>query len=321
MLLAFKLGPIPVRIHAWFVIVAALLGLTINQSPLDVVLWSFAVVIAVFAHELGHAMAARAFGVAASVDLTPFAPTTERLLTQLTLLSRIIVALAGPTVSIALGTLATLARHRLDSGNPAIATAINHFAWINLSWGFLNLAPMLPFDGGHVLLALADRVTHGRGEQPIRLASAALALIVAVVALLAHLAFPALLCGIVAFQNARGLRAREAERREALARAHVMASFAAVERGDAAVGIAHCTAALRVSTDAGVRKDAVRLLAYAYATTGAWRHLLELLESGGATAMDDSELERFERAARELGRVDEAQRIARFRWPQPQHTV
>lgn len=62
-----------------------------------------------------------------------------------------------------------------------------------------------------------------------------------------------------------------------------------------------------------MRKDALRLLAFAYASTEAWGKLMELLESGGVLALEDRELETYEQAANQLGRSEEAQRIAMLR--------
>ena len=313
MVLAFKWGAVPVRIHATFLIIAALLGLTLQRTPLGVALWSAALVVTVLLHELGHALTARAFGVAMVVDVTPFGPTTDPRLAGLVPLRRALVALAGPTVSLAFGALATVACHWIDPARPILAAAIHHLAWIGVGWGALNLVPMLPFDGGYLLLAIADRITGGHGEHPIRLGSAAFAVVLAIASLVAHFAFPALLCGLLALQNARALRARETENWDTLARAHVTAGRAAIESDEVTVAIHHCAEALRMSSAPAVRSEATRVLAYAYALTGTWRSLVRLLESEGAVAMDDAELEKYERAARELGRVADAERIAQIR--------
>jgi hypothetical protein len=194
---------------------------------------------------------------------------------------------------------------------------MHHFTWINWGWGLLSLVPMLPFDGGYVLLAIAERFLRSRGEQRIRLVSVGFALALAIAALVAHLAFPALLCGFIALQNARALSARETERHEILARVYASAAYEAATRNDHGLAIQHCDTVLRLSSVEATRKDGVRLLAYSYAVVGAWRPLLDLLESGGSLALDDEELEKYERTARELGRIEDARRIAMLRCPVP----
>jgi hypothetical protein len=65
----------------------------------------------------------------------------------------------------------------------------------------------------------------------------------------------------------------------------------------------------------------VRLLAYAYATSNDWRNLMQLLESGGAGALAEGELEKFQRVARELGRSEDAQRMGLLRGLRPWSVV
>jgi Zn-dependent protease len=316
MTFAFKLGPIPIRVHAWFFVIAALLGITRQEGPAGVALWSGALVAAALIHELGHALAARACGVALGVELPPLAMTTDQNLAELTPFRRALVSLAGPTASIALGVVATCTGPALRFAAPTLAAIAHYFAWLNLGWGALNLVPVLPLDGGYALLAILGRSRYGRGERLARLFSAGLAVVLGVGALLAHLGFPALLCGVLALQNARGLRARETEKEEMLARFYLSAAFEAAQRDDLRGGIEYCRHALLVSSNRDLRGDAVRLLAYAYVATGAWRPLVQLIESADADTMGDAELEKYERAARELGRVEEAAFIARCRSPQ-----
>jgi uncharacterized protein HemY len=99
------------------------------------------------------------------------------------------------------------------------------------------------------------------------------------------------------------------------------AAYEAATRNDHALAIQHCETVLRLSPAEATRKDGVRLLAYSYAMVGAWRPLLDLLESGGSLVLDDEELEKYERTARELGRVEDARRIAMLRCPDPLQTT
>jgi uncharacterized protein HemY len=79
-------------------------------------------------------------------------------------------------------------------------------------------------------------------------------------------------------------------------------------------------AAREVLASAGtmeLRVDAIRLLAYGYLLRGAWGDLMQILESPAAAAIGDVEMEKFERAARELGRSVEAAQIAAVRAQRP----
>jgi hypothetical protein len=132
--------------------------------------------------------------------------------------------------------------------------------------------------------------------------------------LIAKAVLPALICGLLAFQNFRAVRvAREQRNREAVARVHLRAAFEALGRGEPRVAIRHFQAILGSSTDLAIRKDAVRLLTYAYATSNDWGRVMDVLESGGAQMLEQGELEKYQRAAGELGRAEDARRIGCLR--------
>ncbi len=101
-------------------------------------------------HELGHALCALAFGSRAIIvlhvlggytSIEPPLPRRRELLT----------ALMGPIASLLVGGLLWAAK-RYFPGSHLLALA----AWSNLSWGFVNLLPVLPFDGGRILLGLVS---------------------------------------------------------------------------------------------------------------------------------------------------------------------
>src|SRR5206468_2192327 len=67
-----------------------------------------------------------------------------------------VTSLAGPFAGFALYGLVLAFIHLaprsvLRSLPPLAATAIDDLEWVNLYWGMVNLIPVLPFDGGHVL--------------------------------------------------------------------------------------------------------------------------------------------------------------------------
>ena len=311
--LSFRLGSIPVRVDPWLALLSATIGFGVGRGAVGVAAAAASLLVTVFAHELAHAVAIRSFGGTAEAHLTLYRSTLADRIASLSAIARIVAALAGPVASLCLG-MAVLGVVRTHTpASEAVAGALRYLGFINVAWGLVNLLPILPLDGGHALVALLDRATKGRGEQPVRWISLGGAVALGLAAVHAKAVLPLFVCGIWAVQNARMLRTHGERNGEAILRVHLQAAFDAAGRDEAALAIGHCRTVLAGSRDAATRRDAVRLLAYAYATSDDWRSLVDLLESGGAAFLAQEELEKYQRAAGELGRSDEARRIGSLR--------
>ncbi len=166
-----KLGTalgIEVLLHwSFFILPIIIVGISVRHGEpsgmigLRLVLLTV-ILASVFWHELGHAMAAKIFGIPTrDIMLTPLcglarlerAPATPR--------DEIIVALAGP---IANGLVATLvgAAILLTGGSIRLGNDILDLRflpalyWINVSLFALNLIPIFPMDGGRVFRAVLE---------------------------------------------------------------------------------------------------------------------------------------------------------------------
>lgn len=103
----------------------------------------------VVAHELGHAIVGQRLGMPPqSIVLLPFGGATVFRRQQVTPRTDLLVSVAGPLASLALGA-ACLAVWAISGWG---------FAWLvgvfNLALGVLNLIPAFPMDGGRILRAL-----------------------------------------------------------------------------------------------------------------------------------------------------------------------
>jgi Zn-dependent protease len=307
--LSFRLGGLPVRVDPWLLLMGAGIGLSFGHGVVAIAA-ALSLLVMVTVHELAHALTLRAFGVPTEVHATVFRDTLGPRIGKLPPMARAATAIAGPAASLILGGVAFAAARSLPPSAGAGVDAVRYLGFVNVAWGALNFVPILPLDMGYALEALLDRAAPGRGTEPARWISIAIAVALGLVAAHARMLIPTLVCGVLALQNARALQIRTDPNADALLRFQLRAAFAAVERGDAAVGIRHCQVVVAASRDRTLRRDAVRLLAYAYATTGDWRRLMALLESDGAAALADGELEKYQRAARELGHDEDACRLA-----------
>jgi Zn-dependent protease len=206
----FQLGNIPVHIHVSFLVVSAMLGASGRVTLAGLVQWVVVVLAGVLLHELGHAFTGRAFGLLPEIDLQGMGGLTSWRggRRNVGMWRSVAISLAGPFTGIAIGVATRLyARMHSEGLDPRFASFVSDVVWVNLGWGVLNLLPILPLDGGNVLLAVTQRVTDGRGERPARYVSIGFAIAVGVLALVTHNMFGALLVAYFAIFNYQALRA------------------------------------------------------------------------------------------------------------------
>jgi Zn-dependent protease len=214
-----QVAGIPVRIEPTFFVVLVLLGLP--QPWFHVVSWVLIATVSVLLHELGHAIAFRAYGVKPSIVLHGFGGLTSGS-GELSSGQRIVVSLAGPFSALLLfGVPAVLLEMSgaVPSGDAAVV--LRQVVWINVGWSLLNLVPVLPLDGGQVFLDVCDICTGGRGRRLAEIVSVGVAVVLAVVALAYGLLFGAVMAGGFAALNLNQLRkVRQDELSDRLTVAH-----------------------------------------------------------------------------------------------------
>lgn len=179
---SFQLGSvlgIRVRMHVLLAVLGVLLYLA--RGPAGAL--GFAVLFAaVFAHELGHALAARQLGLGvADITLGPFV-SMARIHGSESSRIEALVAVAGPVVNLALAALAGALTLALGAFVPDALARGGHAEQLlaqtllfNLLLGVLNLVPAFPTDGGRILRAWLAR-RHGwlaATETAVRIGSAA----------------------------------------------------------------------------------------------------------------------------------------------------
>ena len=142
-----------------YVAYSTFLGLRLGFSQVE--LWSLALVAALlsvaslYAHELAHALVARAFGIpvrtislfllGGMAHITRESPSPR---------AELAIALVGPVTSVAIGLVGVVASLTLwDVAPPAAALGL-WLATMNLPLGIFNLVPAYPLDGGRVLRGL-----------------------------------------------------------------------------------------------------------------------------------------------------------------------
>jgi len=128
----------------------------LEEPASDGALLAAAVLVSLLVHEFGHVFAVRWTLKAPSVVYLwglgglcfhPSTPDRRK---------RVAISLMGPAFQLALFGLLLVARNVLPSPAPLLGVFLGHMLFINLSWPLINLAPILPLDGGHALAAALE---------------------------------------------------------------------------------------------------------------------------------------------------------------------
>ena len=155
-----------IRIHVTFFLLLAWIGIAHYQqggatAAVDGILFIIAIFACVVAHEFGHVLAARRYGIRTpDITLLPIGGLArlERMPEKPG--EEIVVALAGPAVNVVIAVVLIFflqarfdleALQRLD--NPALSFMVR-LASVNVFLVLFNLIPAFPMDGGRVLRAL-----------------------------------------------------------------------------------------------------------------------------------------------------------------------
>lgn len=168
----FQLFGFKVHVQPGFVMFMALIVIIYGD---EFGLW-LAGAIAVFTliHELGHAVSARHNGAHAEISLGFLAGYASYTPTRpISRLGHAVISFSGPGVHIASSTAVLL----LIGANPLDTSTINDGPAASAIWwagpviGALNLIPILPLDGGNIVMQGLDRLIPGRARRVMLLAS------------------------------------------------------------------------------------------------------------------------------------------------------
>lgn len=159
----FTLFGFPVHVGWQFFVWPVFIAL--DRSPIGLVTWIVVVFLSVLLHELGHAVAFRAFGSGAWIRLWGLGGLTYGR-TPNSRWKDAVVSLAGPVPPLLLIGLPAYLAYRSGVGgdNLDLRQALLDIWWANLFWSVVNLLPILPMDGGRLVESLA-------GHGPARVTS------------------------------------------------------------------------------------------------------------------------------------------------------
>lgn len=172
----FSLGPIPVRVTAWFWVGTAILGQSSLRLGLEYLLaWAIIVFVSILVHELGHALVARALGHQPWIvlyEMGGYAAYEPR--GREPAWKSIAISLAGPAAGLLLylllWRLESVVRQELvrDWGTRTQllwAWIYYQLVYVNFTWSLVNLLPVLPLDGGRISEQLCQSASPRGGRR------------------------------------------------------------------------------------------------------------------------------------------------------------
>ena len=175
---------IPLRIHpSWFLILAVATmafqqGYSRSLSGSPLALWGLGLAtavllfVSVLLHELGHSLVALHQGVqvrSITLFLLGGVASVERECS--TARGALLVAAAGPAVSLALAASLLGLSHSATHLNPWLGALVGQLGGLNLVLGLFNLLPGLPLDGGLIVKALVWQLS-GSQRRGVEVANA-----------------------------------------------------------------------------------------------------------------------------------------------------
>jgi stage IV sporulation protein FB len=308
----FRIGSIPVRIRPVFLVLMLVLSALLERGDLIVVRAAI-ILVSVLVHELGHALVGRLFGLQPQIELHGMGGATSWTTARdIGDWRSLVISLAGPMAGFVIAALAFSAgklgfhpRHELA------AFALEQAFLINLVWGVFNLAPMLPLDGGNVLRSALNIVTKGRGEKPSRVISMLVGIGFLVVAFRMRQLWLGALAGFFTWSNFQAYRQPDIRSADAPLAQAIEKAYLALEHHDGSEAIALLRPVLVPQASEELRAVGLRLFCYALLIEGEWSELLPTLQKNAAL-IGPEEMARYAATARELERVDEADRITKL---------
>jgi len=199
-------GKIPISIHPLFWLIAFFIGWMWTTTLAGAFLCLFVIMISVLFHEFGHALTAIAFGQTTRIELAAFGGFTYRTGRKLKLWEEFLVVLNGPLAGLILCGGAYLLFRKAPPTNPALLFAVKFTFIANLFWTIINLVPVLPLDGGHLMSIILESIFGFKGVKMAIVVGLTVAIAISVFFFIVGQFLVGALFLILTFESFRSLR-------------------------------------------------------------------------------------------------------------------
>ena len=146
-------------VHPFFWLMAALIGWLQSGTFSGTLIWMVVIFFSVLVHELGHGSMAILFGQKAHIEFVFFGGETTFVGKKLRPFQHFLVVFSGPFSGFLLFLLSSV----LLSFFPSSPSFLRYMQVANLFWAIVNLLPVLPLDGGHLLRIICEAIFGFKG--------------------------------------------------------------------------------------------------------------------------------------------------------------
>lgn len=170
-------GRIPIAIHPFFWLLAALIGWMNSGTLFGMLIWIGIILVSVIVHEFGHALTAVIFKQTARIQLVALGGLTSYEGPKLKFWQQFIIVFNGPLFGFFLFLLATAILQIDLTASPLLFSILKATQIANLFWSIVNLLPVLPMDGGQLLRIVLEASFGLKGYKAALLAGAIISIL------------------------------------------------------------------------------------------------------------------------------------------------
>ena len=262
-----KVLGVPTKIEPSFFVLSLFLAANRGLNLPLLLEWLVVVFFSVLVHELGHALVARRFGLSPNITLYSMGGLTSwSEVTDIAPPKHLAISLAGPAAGFLLGGVLYLAAPTLLRAVPSelLTVAYYDLLWVNIGWGIFNLFPILPLDGGHVLLTLERWLTKKQDQIISHTISLLGSLTITYLALTRFSAWVAILGIWFAYSNGTFLLDRIKNYRDKKLEPKLEEAYKAVNAGELDVALDIVSEIRKKAVTQWIRREASRLLIFTF---------------------------------------------------------
>lgn len=199
-------GRIPISIHPLFWLIAFFIGWVWTFSLTGALLCVAVILFSVLFHEFGHALTAMLFGQKTRIELAAFGGFTYREGRKLKLWEEFLVVLMGPVAGFILFLIAYAIYTHIAITSQSLLFLVKFTFVANLFWTIINLVPVLPLDGGHLLSIVLEAIFGFRGVKIAIIVGLVIAVSISVFFFVIGMFLIGALFLILTFESFRSLR-------------------------------------------------------------------------------------------------------------------